>query len=262
MYRTLLATLSAEVSGVAAKNLIARISQWHRIQASPMYREAAEWVHATLHGWGLDTVIERYEAREGAIAWAQAQLAGETIQRPVVVLVTDGAPFGCHTDPNDVNNDIANLAALAEKAYAEHGILTYVVGLEGSWEWIVDKIAASGGTGKALLVSNEQTYEELFAALQAIKESHVDCEVGLPPDSDLSELDPQTVNVTYTPGSGSHPLTLQQVDGAAACGEGWYYDDPVAPTKISLCPETCALIQADKSARLDVLIGCHTQIAK
>jgi hypothetical protein len=71
MYRTLLATLSAEVSGVAARNLVARISQWHRIQASPMYREAAEWVCATLQRWGLDADVERYPSREGAMAWAE-----------------------------------------------------------------------------------------------------------------------------------------------------------------------------------------------
>src|SRR5262245_1717336 len=71
MYRNLLATLNAEVSGVAAKNLVARISQWHRIQASPMYREAAEWLHATLLGWGLQAEIERYAAREGALAWGE-----------------------------------------------------------------------------------------------------------------------------------------------------------------------------------------------
>ena len=71
MYHSLLATLGAEFSGVAAKNLVARISQWHRIQASPMYREAAEWVHATLQQWGLETMIERFPAREGAQAWGE-----------------------------------------------------------------------------------------------------------------------------------------------------------------------------------------------
>src|SRR5262245_1043985 len=71
MFRNLLATLNAEVSGTAAKNLVARISQWHRIQASPMYREAAEWVHVTLQGWGLSSTIERFPAREGALAWGE-----------------------------------------------------------------------------------------------------------------------------------------------------------------------------------------------
>src|SRR5436853_3914141 len=71
MYHSLLATLGAEFSGVAAKNLVGRISQWHRIQASPMYREAAEWVHATLQQWGLEAMIERFPAREGARAWGE-----------------------------------------------------------------------------------------------------------------------------------------------------------------------------------------------
>ena len=71
MYRTLLETLRNEVSGVAAKNLVARISQWHRIQASPMYREAATWVHATLSDWGLEPSIESFPAREGAQAWGE-----------------------------------------------------------------------------------------------------------------------------------------------------------------------------------------------
>jgi len=71
MFHNLLAALNNEVSGDAAKNLVARISQWHRIQASPMYREAAEWVHATLQGWGLASEIERFPAREGAQAWGE-----------------------------------------------------------------------------------------------------------------------------------------------------------------------------------------------
>ena len=71
MFRNLLATLNNEVSGDAAKSLVAHISQWHRIQASPMYREAAEWLHTTLQSWGLDSQIERFPAREGALAWSE-----------------------------------------------------------------------------------------------------------------------------------------------------------------------------------------------
>src|SRR6185295_12402567 len=71
MFHNLLAALNNEVSGHAAKNLVARISQWHRIQASPMYREAAEWLHATLQSWGLTSQLERFPAREGALAWGE-----------------------------------------------------------------------------------------------------------------------------------------------------------------------------------------------
>lgn len=204
-----------------------------------------------------------HPALDGAINWAKAQLESDVVQRPVVVLVTDGAPFGCHADPDDVNADVEALAQMVADAHQEYGVLTYVVGLEGSWEWIVNKIANAGGTGEAMLVSNADTHDELFAALQAIKESHVDCEVKLPA-SDLEGLDPDLVNVNYTPSGASSPVTLDQVDGASACAEneGWYYDDPSAPTKITLCPNTCSEIQADKSAKLDVMMGCGTQVPK
>ncbi len=90
MYHNLLATLNAEVSGAAAKNLVARISQWHRIQASPMYREAAEWVDATLRGWGLDSAIERFPAREGALAWGEPMFQEWWCEEATLHLVEPG----------------------------------------------------------------------------------------------------------------------------------------------------------------------------
>lgn len=71
MFQHLLAAVAHEVSGEAAKALVARISQWHRIQASPMYREAATWVHATLEGYGLEASLEAFPVREGAWAWGE-----------------------------------------------------------------------------------------------------------------------------------------------------------------------------------------------
>jgi hypothetical protein len=205
-----------------------------------------------------------HPALEGAINWAKTQLESEEVQRPIVVLVTDGAPFGCQADAEDVPKDIEVLAQQAADAYNDFGILTYVVGLEGSWEWIVNKVAAAGGTGKAILVSGDRTYEELLGALQSIKEAHVECEVSLPPESDFSELDPGAVNVNYTATGATIPVTLDQVAGSDACAAagGWYYDNPEAPTKISLCPDTCTQIQSDKLARLDVLVGCDTQLPR
>ena len=47
---------------------------------------------------------------------------------------------------------------------------------------------------------------------------------------------------------------------ASACGDdqGWYYDDPSAPTKIVLCNATCDLINADPTAEIDIVLGCMT----
>jgi hypothetical protein len=99
MYQTLFAALNHEVSGDATKRLVARISQWHRIQASPMYREAAEWVHATLQGWGLDSQIERFPAREGALAWGEPMFQEWWCDEATLDLLEPGA-----ATPNSPNS--------------------------------------------------------------------------------------------------------------------------------------------------------------
>ncbi|NJN16390.1 MAG: DUF4910 domain-containing protein [Oscillochloris sp.] len=71
MLQQLLAAVRSELSGPAAKALVARISQWHRIQASPMYREAAEWVYHSLRSWGIAAELESYPSREGVWAWGE-----------------------------------------------------------------------------------------------------------------------------------------------------------------------------------------------
>lgn len=71
MFQHLLAAVAREVSGEAARGAVARISQWHRIQASPMYREAAGWVHATLRGYGLEATLESFPTREGLWSWGE-----------------------------------------------------------------------------------------------------------------------------------------------------------------------------------------------
>ncbi|PDV97010.1 DUF4910 domain-containing protein [Candidatus Chloroploca asiatica] len=71
MFQQLLTTVGHEVSGEAARALVARISQWHRIQASPMYREAAHWVHATLQSYGLDATLESFPVGEGRQVWGE-----------------------------------------------------------------------------------------------------------------------------------------------------------------------------------------------
>src|SRR5581483_7045057 len=92
MFHHLLATLNNEVSGDAAKGMVARISQWHRIQASPMYREAAEWVAGTLRGYGLDTTIERFPAREGLQAWGEPMFQEWWCDEATLDLLAPGSP--------------------------------------------------------------------------------------------------------------------------------------------------------------------------
>jgi hypothetical protein len=91
MFQHLLATLNNEVSGDAAKGMVARISQWHRIQASPMYREAAEWVAATLRGYRLATAVEHFPAREGVQAWGEPMFQEWWCDEATLDLLVPGA---------------------------------------------------------------------------------------------------------------------------------------------------------------------------
>ena len=45
-----------------------------------------------------------------------------------------------------------------------------------------------------------------------------------------------------------------------ANGNGWYYDNPAAPTQIILCPASCTLVEGDMTGEVDVTLGCSTVI--
>ena len=63
---------------------------------------------------------------------------------------------------------------------------------------------------------------------------------------------------------GAVATQLGMVPSAAECANfqnGWYYDDPVKPTKIIACPTTCDAIKAATDAKIDILVGCETIIA-
>jgi len=66
------AALQEELSGEIAMHHVRRIARWHRIQASPMMREAAEYVLARLQEYGLnDAAIESFpsDGRRSYLTW-------------------------------------------------------------------------------------------------------------------------------------------------------------------------------------------------
>ena len=70
MFQTLISTLRAEVSGAAAKNCVADIARFHRIQASPGFRAAAHYVADALRGFGLEARVISYPADGETIFWS------------------------------------------------------------------------------------------------------------------------------------------------------------------------------------------------
>jgi len=194
-----------------------------------------------------------YAALGGAEQWATAYADAHPTEKEVVILVTDGEPNGC-------NEDIDDIAQLASDALADHNVSTYAVGLEGSAEAQMNHIAEAGGTGQGIFIGSGNAQAELLAALKAIQGSQVSCVFAMPEGDPSAPVDPNKVNVNYTSGS-SDPETIGQVSSAAECQNGgWYYDDPIDPSTITLCPPTCATVQADPEAKMEILLGCATQV--
>lgn len=63
MIKNNLDTIYEHLSGERALDIIKKITTFHRIQASPGYREAAEYCAARLNSEGIDAVINSYPAR-------------------------------------------------------------------------------------------------------------------------------------------------------------------------------------------------------
>src|SRR5262249_7221243 len=148
---------------------------------------------------------------------------------------------------------------LAAQALANMGILTYAVGIAGFNPQFMDNVAMAGGTNKAFNVGLGNAAQDLLNALHAIQSQGVGCTFQMPMGMNV---DPNLVNVTYTPMGMGMPTTLGQVPDAGACTAkgGWYYDNPQNPTEIILCPSTCMQISADTLAKIDIILGCKTHI--
>jgi hypothetical protein len=88
------------------------------------------------------------------------------------------------------------------------------------------------------------------------------CTWPLPSPPSGQDLELSSVNVRYTSPSG-FATNLGKVENAADCAmftDGWYFDDPAAPTQIVACPQTCSEVEAGGSeANVEVLFGCKSK---
>lgn len=101
--------------------------------------------------------------------------------------------------------------------------------------------------------------QQFIDALNKIRGAALACEY-LIPTPEGGTIDPEKVNVTFTP-EGGQPEQWPKYASQAACpatGNGWYYDNDTSPTKILLCPSTCSMVKNTKG-QVDVLFGCATQ---
>jgi len=99
-------------------------------------------------------------------------------------------------------------------------------------------------------------------AQAVVANAAVSCNLAIPEPPNGQQLDLGRVNVALN--SGDQQTLLPRVAGVSQCGTeaGWYYDDPVAPTEVILCPASCdeaqTLAGPDKPGSVEVLFGCTT----
>jgi hypothetical protein len=199
------------------------------------------------------TIAALQSAIAHARAWAAKPAnAGHAV---LVIFATDGAPTLC-------DGDLARIDAVAAAGLnGTPSVRTFVIGV-GDLRNNLDGIAAAGGTTSAFILNSSPTLgADFLKALNDIRKTAVSCSFALyrPPDGTV--LDLGSVNVQYAPGGGGAAVQFARVAGAGACGTrtgAWYYDDPTAPTKITLCPETCATIQGNPGAKVELVLGCKT----
>ena len=171
-------------------------------------------------------------------------------EKAAVVLVTDGDPNDCSSSAQNVGQEAAKIAAQ---------IPTYVVGVGNSLTNL-NTIAKGGGTKSALLVDTsnpQQITTDFIKAVSQIRSAALTCEYKIPAAPVGQTLDPNKVNVVYTPAGGA-AQTLSYNKDCAGNGQGWHYDDPNAPTKISMCGASCDGLKA-AAGRVDIVLGCATQ---
>jgi hypothetical protein len=192
-------------------------------------------------------------ALDGATKWAAKYVfAHNHTEQAIVLLVTDGEPTTCDTDPVAINN-------IATKALSGAGVLTFAVGLAGSNQATMDGIASAGGTGQAFMIGNGNAAQQLLLALKQIQANAVACSFAMPlPPNPKDEIDLAQVDVSYTPSGGGLKTKFPEVASAAACtaAGGWYYDNPSKPMTINLCPASCTKVQIDTGAKVDIFLGC------
>jgi hypothetical protein len=124
----------------------------------------------------------------------------------------------------------------------------------------LDNYARAGGTEKAFLTDAGDITSSFVDALSNISNRDLDCEYQIPEPPAGMKLDTNKVQVIYTPASGS-PEEVPSVASPAACADskngGWYYGMPGNPSKITVCPCTCARFQA---GHVDVRLGCKPRL--
>jgi hypothetical protein len=208
-------------------------------------------------------------AIKGAIAAARARQEQNPKIKTIVLLATDGFPTHC--DPvllSPYEKTSAGVPKVAQEAEAgrQQGVQTFVIGVLAPLEAAVgkknlDTIAKAGGDASAYIVTTDQSVtDEFLASLNAIRNGAAACDYVLPRPGGVP-LEAKGMKVRIAGASGSHWLDPRASIAKCDPDEGGFVFDkdpygPEPPSRIQLCPSSCASIAGDPTATVEVVVDC------
>jgi hypothetical protein len=209
----------------------------------------------------------------GSLQYFSSWLAQHPDHIGVLVLATDGEPAGCDAQsmmagmpitrgtPQEIADTVDVIAAAAAGTPA---IKTYVIGI-GNLQQTLDQFAEAGGTGRDAFIvdaTGTNTQTEFLEAMKEIRGSALPCSFDIPLPT-TGVLDYTKVNVDFLTAEGAAPVPFFKVDSAADCAgnaSGWYYDDPLHPTTVELCPDACEAVRGVETGSVSISLGCETRV--
>ena len=231
-------------------------------------------------------------ALKGAIQYTQQYAQAHAGHKIAIVLVTDGLPLAftdyfdttagmvtlgfprpeCNPSAADIPGIAAIAAAAATPPAGTPAVPTFVIGVfnpmfEGSSiGGMLNAIATGGGTAPAVIIDtgSQDVTQVLQTKLAEIRTKSIACDFQIP----TTGVSFDKVNVTFTTGGTDVPIGhAGAADGKMGTGcdsrGGWYYDtdyknDAGTPSKFTVCPATCQMLQSDLSGKVNVVLGCPT----
>lgn len=197
-------------------------------------------------------------AIRGACEYTTQYKAANPAHTVVLLLVTDGVPETPITLCPNVS--LPDAVQAATECANNSGIPVYVLGVGAALQNL-SQIATAGGTQQAYLVESGDVAAQVLQALQTIRgEATIQCEYRIPAPPPGQVFDPTKVNVRLTSPTGQQTIyNVPSINDCNPAEGGWFYDDPVNPTKIQLCGSTCDAVTIQTQSSLDLALGCETE---
>jgi len=183
----------------------------------------------------------------GALSYAMQLRLADQSREKVVVMISDGYPTICD------QKTAPDVTAIIDRAATDKNvpIRTFVVGIGSANSMTMAKLnlisyASAGKTGQPIVLDEaagaDAVATQLVGALKNISNDPLACEYTVRQTAG-TVVDPDLVTVTFQPAVGSFQ-EIPRVQGLSGCDKsqygGWYFDNPTAPTKVTMCPCTCS----------------------